>query len=63
MTKNNKSLSDKMKIRLIGADADGFLEGKDRADAALVKRGLVADLSGLLTLTSTGMRVRTGLLL
>jgi len=57
-----KSLSDKAKIRLIGCDADGFLDGSERVDATLVKRGLLANFNGLLALTAAGMKVRTGLL-
>jgi len=58
-----KSLSDNMKIRLLGANGYEFLEGNSRVDAALVKRGLVVDTgSGLMALTKTGQKVRVGLL-
>lgn len=62
MTFPYKSLTDKQKIRILGADGDGFLEGTDRTDVALVKRGLVANLEGLVVLTNTGIKVRQGLL-
>jgi YgiT-type zinc finger domain-containing protein len=58
-----KSLSDTAKIRLLGANGYGFLEGNGRADATLVKRGLIVDTgSGLMALTMIGRKVRTGLL-
>jgi YgiT-type zinc finger domain-containing protein len=57
-----KSLSDAAKVRILGADGDGFLDGTSRADATLIKRGLLANIDGLVVLTNTGIKVRQGLL-
>lgn len=56
------NLSDAQKIRLLGAEASGSLDGRERIDASLVKRGLVDKSDGRLWLTERGMTIRIGLL-
>lgn len=56
------NLSDSQKVRLLGAEASGSLDGRERIDASLVKRGLIEKSDGRLWLTERGQTIRIGLL-
>jgi len=56
------NLSDAQKVRLLGAEVSGSLDGRERIDASLVKRGLVEKTDGRLWLTERGTTIRIGLL-